>query len=140
MYEQFYGKRDPSVRAADADREATAERLRQSHAEGRLDVQEFQERLDQCYKAKTIGELDQLVGDLPSTERPPAHRPRWRHVTMVPLVPILITLLLISAATGHHHHFGLWILIPLFFLARFWRLRRWWWGAPRRRHDGQRAV
>jgi hypothetical protein len=124
MYERFYGERDPSVRAADTDREAIAERLRHSHAEGRLDVQEFQERLDHCYRAKTIGELEQLVGDLPSPERPPAHWPRWRQLATVRLVPLLIALFLIGAATGHHRHSGLWILIPLFFLARFWRWRR----------------
>jgi hypothetical protein len=140
MYEHTSGGRDPNLRAADTDREAIAERLRRSHAEGRLDVQEFQERLDQCYKAKTIGELEQLVGDLPPAERPPEPRARLQALPLIPLVPIAIALLLISAAAGHHHHFGLWILIPLFFLARFWRWRRWWWGGPRRRHGGQRAV
>ena len=56
---------DPNQRAADADREKTSERLRRHHAEGRLDAEEFQERVDRCYQAKTLGELDQLVTDLP---------------------------------------------------------------------------
>jgi hypothetical protein len=140
MHEHTYGERDPNVRAADSDREAVAERLRRSHAEGRLDVEEFQERLDQCYKAKTIGDLDQLVGDLPSPARAPEPRTLLRRVPLVPLVPILIALLLIGAATGHHHHSGVWILIPLFLLARYWRRRPWWWGAARRRHGGEHTV
>lgn len=139
MYEQIFRERDRDLRAADADREAMAERLRRSHAEGRLDVDEFQERLDQCYKARTIGELAQLAADLPSPERAPEQRTSLRRAPLVPLIPILITLLLISAV-GHHHGFGAWILIPLFLLARYWRRRSWWWGGLRRRHGGERAV
>jgi hypothetical protein len=67
--------RTPEIRAADADREQTAERLRQSHAEGRLDIDEFQERLERCYEAKTLGQLGELVRDLPrQAEREPDHR------------------------------------------------------------------
>jgi hypothetical protein len=132
MYEHTYSGRDPNLRAADADRDLIAERLRVSHADGRLDADEFQERIDQCYKARTIGELEQLVGDLPPAEPPTSHTGRFRRLPYVPLVPILIALLLISAAAGHHGHFGLWIVIPLFFLARFWRWRRRWWRMPRR--------
>jgi hypothetical protein len=139
MYEHTYGGRDPNLRAADSDREAIAERLRRSQAEGRLDVQEFQDRLDQCYKAKTIGELEQLMADLPP-ERRPEERVRPRRVPLVPLVPILIAVLLISAAAGHHGHFGFWILIPLFFLAKFWRWRRWPWSMLRGRHRGEPSV
>ena len=60
-----HARPDPNLRAADADREATSERLRRHHAEGRLDAEEFQERVDRCYQAKTVGELEQLVTDLP---------------------------------------------------------------------------
>ena len=60
--------RDPGLRAADADRERTGERLRAAHTEGRLDIAEFQERLERCYEAKTVGELGELVRDLPRPE------------------------------------------------------------------------
>ncbi len=119
---------DPSVRAADADREATAERLREHHAEGRIDVTEFQERLDRTYHAKTVGELRRLVSDLPRHPQPgrfgrgPARRSLW----MFPIIPVLFLIIGISALAGHHHA-GLWVLIPLFFLARFfvWGYRPW---------------
>ena len=42
---------DPAIRAGDADRERTAERLRESHAEGRLDLDEFQQRLERLVPA-----------------------------------------------------------------------------------------
>ena len=47
--------RDPKLRAADADRERIAERLRKGHAEGRLDMDEFQHRLERCLEARTFG-------------------------------------------------------------------------------------
>jgi hypothetical protein len=56
----------PSTRVADADREAMAERLRDSATEGRLDLSELEERLTAVYAAKTRGELDALIADLPA--------------------------------------------------------------------------
>ena len=119
----FRGGRDPSLRAADADRETIAERLRRSHAEGRLDVQEFQDRIDRCYQAKTLGDLDELVADLPPEESE-ARTSRYMRAWRIPLVPVLITVLLIAAVSGPHGHIGLWIVFPLFFLTRMWGRRR----------------
>jgi hypothetical protein len=53
-------------RAADADREAIAERLRIAAGEGRIELWELDERLGQAYRAKTYGELAILVEDLPA--------------------------------------------------------------------------
>jgi Flp pilus assembly protein TadB len=125
--------RDPNLRAADSDRERIAERLRKSHAEGRLDMDEFQQRLERCYAAKTLGELRELVRDLPRQEGRDERRSlgwfRWR---LAPLVPILIALLVVSAATGHH---VFWLWIPLVFL--FWRMS--WWQRRRRWAGAQRV-
>ncbi|MFD1935807.1 MULTISPECIES: DUF1707 domain-containing protein [Nonomuraea] len=64
--------RDPrEMRAADLDRERTAEILRAAAGDGRLGMEEFHERLDQVYSAKTYAELDLLTHDLPT----PAHTP-----------------------------------------------------------------
>lgn len=59
---------DPRIRASDQDRERTAELLREHHAVGRLDATEFNDRLDQVFDAKTIGELDELTADLPAID------------------------------------------------------------------------
>jgi hypothetical protein len=60
----------PELRAGDADRERVAERLRDALAEGRLDMEEFQERLDVVYRAKTYGELEPVTRDLPAPGGP----------------------------------------------------------------------
>ncbi|MGA5115876.1 DUF1707 SHOCT-like domain-containing protein [Streptomyces pseudogriseolus] len=57
----------PDLRASDADREQVAEVLREALAEGRLDMEEFQERLDAVYRARTYGELAPLTRDLPAS-------------------------------------------------------------------------
>jgi hypothetical protein len=55
----------PQLRASDADRERVAEILRDALAEGRLDMAEFEERLDATYQARTYGELAPITRDLP---------------------------------------------------------------------------
>lgn len=53
------------MRAADADREVVADRLRAALGEGRLDLHEYDERLQRAYGATTYAELDALLADLP---------------------------------------------------------------------------
>ncbi|MFD3517247.1 DUF1707 domain-containing protein [Streptomyces sp. NPDC058657] len=53
------------MRASDADRERIVEVLRDAVAEGRLDMEEFDERLGAAYNSRTHGELQLLVRDLP---------------------------------------------------------------------------
>jgi hypothetical protein len=57
--------RNPDMRAADTDRQAVADRLREALNEGRLDLGEYDERLQKAYAARTYGELDGLLLDLP---------------------------------------------------------------------------
>ncbi|WP_245691181.1 DUF1707 SHOCT-like domain-containing protein [Sinosporangium album] len=56
------------MRASDADRDRVAAVLREHYAEGRLNVEEFDERLDQVYRSKTHGELGVLTRDLPHVD------------------------------------------------------------------------
>ncbi|CAL9516403.1 hypothetical protein SUDANB6_03754 [Streptomyces sp. enrichment culture] len=60
----------PELRASDADRERVAEILRDALAEGRLDMSEFEERLDATYRARTYGELAPITRDLPAGAAP----------------------------------------------------------------------
>lgn len=55
------------MRASDSDRQAVADKLKTALDEGRLDLHEYDERLQQTYGAKTFGALDALVTDLPGT-------------------------------------------------------------------------
>ena len=54
----------PARRAADADRDAAAQHLRDAAADGRLTMGEFEERLSEVYSAKTLGELQTITADL----------------------------------------------------------------------------
>jgi hypothetical protein len=58
--------RQTALRASDADRDAVAERLRQAAVEGRLDPDELEQRLHSALRAKTYGDLDRLLRDLPA--------------------------------------------------------------------------
>ncbi|MFD8555038.1 DUF1707 domain-containing protein [Streptomyces fradiae] len=62
----------PAMRASDADRDRVADILREALAEGRLDAEEHGERIDAVYRAKTLGELEPLVRDLPAAATAPA--------------------------------------------------------------------
>ena len=58
--------RDPSLlRVSDADRHKVAEILRQAAGEGRLDLDELDERLESAYAAKTYADLVPITADLP---------------------------------------------------------------------------
>jgi DUF1707 SHOCT-like domain len=59
---------DPRIRAADADRDRAAALLREHHAAGRLTPGEFNDRLEKAMDARTMGELDELMADLPAID------------------------------------------------------------------------
>src|SRR5579875_535639 len=67
---------DPgSLLASDAEREATVAQLNDAGREGRLQLEEFSDRVDRALSARTRGELEALVQDIPrssSTPAPPA--------------------------------------------------------------------
>ena len=54
----------PELRASDADRERTAEVLRRAAGEGRLTIEELDERLDLVYETRIQRELDKLTADV----------------------------------------------------------------------------
>jgi hypothetical protein len=59
---------DPGIRASDEDRGRIAAALGEHYAAGRLTLEEFQQRLDNVYAATTLGELDDLMADLPGRD------------------------------------------------------------------------
>jgi len=59
---------EPHLRAGDTDRAAAAGVLGRHMAEGRLTVAEYDERVARAYAARTYGDLDELVADLPATD------------------------------------------------------------------------
>src|SRR5690349_20878213 len=74
---------EPAVRASDAEREATVAQLRDAAAEGRLTLDEFSQRVETAYAARTHDALEPLTADLPTpAAAPPAPRGRPRSFTV----------------------------------------------------------
>lgn len=57
----------PAARASDLDREAAAEQVQAAASDGRLELDELDERLTAVYQAKTRSELAVATSDLEST-------------------------------------------------------------------------
>jgi hypothetical protein len=64
----------PGLRIGDAEREAAATRLREHYAQGRLTLEEFQQRLDAVFSAKTSVDLASINADLPHAS---PYAPPW---------------------------------------------------------------
>jgi Domain of unknown function (DUF1707) len=95
--------RRTTLRASDADREQFAERLRHATAEGRLLAEELEDRLGAVFSARTYGELDAVVADLPrgsvETRRRTSTLSHLRAVPPVALIVFVpVALALIMAA------------------------------------------
>jgi hypothetical protein len=60
----------PELRASDADRDQTAEVLRRAAGEGRLTIEELDERLNVVYETRTQRELDRLTADVIAHDDP----------------------------------------------------------------------
>jgi hypothetical protein len=96
------------LRASDADREQIAERLRHAAAEGRLFADELEERLGAALSAKTYGELDEVVSDLPEpgpshTRRPGDVVPARPAVAVAVALAVMLIALIAFALAGHGH-------------------------------------
>jgi hypothetical protein len=64
-----------NLRASDADRERVSNILREAAGDGRLTMEELDERLDAVYAAKTYAELEPITADLPAAGAAPAQAP-----------------------------------------------------------------
>jgi hypothetical protein len=128
------------MRAGDGDRKAVADQLKAALDEGRLDLSEYDERLQKTYGAKTYGDLHGLLDDLPGTVPPVQsqvqsyqvasapqgspvdERSGSRHVASwaVPYAGLIVVCTIIwaitSASAGHlTYYWPVWMLIPLVF-------------------------
>lgn len=124
-YSRRSGPRDRRLRVGTQEREAVAEILRREHVAGRLDNNEFDERLERCLAAKTYSELDNLLADLPIEARVP----RSASWSLRPW-PLLLLLPLIGVAIVASHGHTVWLLVPLLFW--FGVCRFFWRGFGRR--------
>jgi hypothetical protein len=93
---------DPRQRVGDAERERATSLLAQHYADGRLDHEEYDERLDAIWTARTQQDLAVLFADLPRPVAPPRPAPpavrRRRPLPWLPVLAILIALSIILDA------------------------------------------
>jgi len=125
------------MRAGDSDRKAVADQLKTALDEGRLDLSEYDERLQKTYAAKTFADLDGLLDDLPGTVPPqqsqvqpvaPAGTPvasgpghsiggqwaRWTGPYGGAFLVCVLIWAVTSASAGHLVYFWpVWMLIPI---------------------------
>ncbi|MBB2945400.1 hypothetical protein FB565_005133 [Actinoplanes lutulentus] len=121
------------MRASDADRQQVADQLKAALDEGRLDLNEYDDRIQKAYGARTYGDLDGLLDDLPGTvplrksRIEPAHKapvaptgaPERKHGVR-PMLGIFVICTIIwgitSLTSGDAHYFWpMWVLIPVAF-------------------------
>jgi hypothetical protein len=114
---------DPRMRIADSDRERAMADLAMHYADGRLDHEEYDERLDAIWTARTRADLALLFSDLPRMQpaqpsRTPARAPRPAgsrfRVPLVPLIAVLVVLSILTEAP-------FWLLV---FPLLWFRMRR----------------
>jgi hypothetical protein len=112
----------PTLRASDADRERVATLLQKHFADGRLNYDELQERLERTYASRTVGELDKVLEDLPvevapkrpsAAERPPAtsRKATRSYEYIFSYLIFMLFLIAIWAISGRHGSF--WPIWPI---------------------------
>jgi hypothetical protein len=117
------------MRASDADRDAVISDLGEHFQAGRLTADELDERTGQALTARTMGELSELLADLPGgrpaaqipasgfpTGRPVPSPARVAPPFMAGLGGLVLVAVVLAVATGG---WGLiWLLIPALLIAR----------------------
>ena len=123
------------LRASDAERDAVVTELAEHLKDGRLQHDEFDERVGRAMSARTRGDLDGLLTDLPRPAPTPAPPPAPSRARLpFPLVAVaifVIGMMLIggisrAAAAGGHPVWAiwwLWWLIPVAIVTARGRLR-----------------
>jgi hypothetical protein len=87
------------MRVSDSERERVAQFLREQSLEGRLDHEELEERLGAAYRAKTAGELEDLIEDLPHRRVPAASSRRAPARRSGPPLPLLVAAVFVGLLT-----------------------------------------
>ncbi|MEU3351628.1 DUF1707 domain-containing protein [Streptomyces sp. NPDC037389] len=106
-------------RISDRERDEAASVLGAAYAEGRLDHDEYRERLDALLATRTWGELRPLTADLPETDTPSRAASRLTALTVlwtIYLTAVAVNTVvygLVVLTTGHLVYFWpLWVAGP----------------------------
>lgn len=115
---------ETDIRVGDDERERSAATLGEHFSAGRLDLAEFESRLDRVYNAKTRGDLAGVLVDLPPAHLPPAAtvrsgqrpvpdaRASWGPWALTGVICLVIWIAA-SLATGRPLNFWpFWVIVP----------------------------
>jgi hypothetical protein len=104
------------LRVSDADRTAIADELSRHYGQGRLDQDEFSQRLDQAMSATTFRDLTGLLHDLPHPDGPaPTQEPLPRGRRRSALRPLAVLALIAVVLTAAYHAIA-WTLAPVLWI------------------------
>lgn len=122
--------RDRSMRIGDAERNTLSELLRSSVDKGYLTLEEYEKRVGVLMESKTVGEVEQVLGDLPSYQQllesrepklEPLGTPQWiKWLWFGISIPIGINIgvwLILAATVGSIYFWPVWVLVPLLVVA-----------------------
>jgi hypothetical protein len=98
------------LRVSDAEREQVVDRLRAAAGEGRLQVEELEQRIDAAYAARTRGDLATLERDLPARGPRAREREDFRHHLSV-FLAVNAGLIVIWALTGMGYFWPVWPML-----------------------------
>jgi hypothetical protein len=102
------------ILVADSDRATAADEIREHYDSGRLTLDEFESRLAEVHSARTRGDLEHALRQLPRREPPASLRVRDRRWGSLALQYALVNLvcILVWALSGAHGDFWpKWVLL-----------------------------
>jgi Domain of unknown function (DUF1707) len=108
---------DPDLRVSDAERSDVADRLSRHYSDGRLNQEEFNERVDRAMSAKTQSDLSGLFDDLPGLDEHPEVPARRVHRRSHHTALFLVLVLVVAVTVGHAFWWFFmppWLAIVLF--------------------------
>jgi hypothetical protein len=117
------GELQPRMRAGDKDRQRVVELLGKHFGEGRLTVEEFDERVVRAHASVYLDELAALTVDLPGDPQP--QRRPTRSSTRVPAFVVVLLVMLLAWSMVVAVVYGAPPLFALFLVFMFLRHRRW---------------
>ena len=104
---------DQHLRASDADRERVIEQLRRHTADGRLTMDEFEQRVGEALTATTRGDLRPVLRELPELAQEPAPTPRLQRRMTAPSARTLFTVAAVTIAVVLALQGMWWVIFPL---------------------------
>jgi hypothetical protein len=91
-------RRDDDLRASQAERERVVDRLRAHAGDGRLEIDELEQRIEAAYAARTRGDLRALLRDLPETQRRDTRSVLRPVLAFIAFMPLALAIALFALA------------------------------------------